>query len=43
MTEIEQAAPGLLLAGSYRDGISLGDSIVSGGNAAERVLGAGKP
>jgi oxygen-dependent protoporphyrinogen oxidase len=42
MTDIEQKAPGLLLAGSYRDGISLSDSIVSGGNAAERVLGTGK-
>jgi oxygen-dependent protoporphyrinogen oxidase len=38
MTEIEQKAPGLLLAGSYRDGISLSDSIVSGGNVAEKVI-----
>jgi oxygen-dependent protoporphyrinogen oxidase len=38
MTEMEQKAPGLLLAGSYRDGISLSDSMVSGGNAAERVI-----
>ena len=42
MTEIEQKAPGLLLAGSYRDGISLGDSIVSGGNVAEKVINAWK-
>jgi oxygen-dependent protoporphyrinogen oxidase len=42
MTEIEQTAPGLWLAGSYRDGISLGDSIVAGGKAAERVLGTEK-
>jgi len=42
MTDIEQKAPGLLLAGGYRDGISLGDSIVSGGNVAERVIGEWK-
>lgn len=42
MTDIEARAPGLLLAGSYRDGISLSDSIVSGARAAERVLGPGK-
>ena len=38
MTDLEQKAPGLLLAGSYRDGVSLGDSIVSGGSVAERVM-----
>ena len=37
MTELEAKAPGLFLAGHYRDGISLGDSIVSGHNAAVRV------
>jgi len=37
MTEIEQKAPGLFFAGHYRDGISLGDSIVSGVNMAGRV------
>ena len=37
MSEIENSAPGLFLAGHYRDGISLGDSIVSGCNAADRV------
>ena len=37
MTEIEAKAPGLFFAGHYRDGISLGDSIVSGCNIAERV------
>lgn len=37
MTEIETNAPGLFFAGHYRDGISLGDSIVSGCNIAERV------
>jgi oxygen-dependent protoporphyrinogen oxidase len=39
MNEIEQKAPGLFLAGHYRDGISLSDSIVSGCNVAERVAG----
>jgi oxygen-dependent protoporphyrinogen oxidase len=37
MTEIENKARGLFLAGHYRDGISLSDSIVSGCNVAERV------
>jgi oxygen-dependent protoporphyrinogen oxidase len=37
MNTLEQNAPGLFLAGQYRDGISLGDSIVSGCNAAERI------
>ena len=37
MTAIEAEAPGLFFAGHYRDGISLGDSIVSGCNIAERV------
>ena len=37
MTEVETKAPGLFLAGHYRDGVSLSDSIVSGGNVAERV------
>jgi oxygen-dependent protoporphyrinogen oxidase len=37
LTEIEARAPGLFFAGHYRDGISLGDSIVSGCNIAERV------
>ena len=40
MTEVEQKAPGLFLAGSYRDGVSLSDSIVSGSNVAERILAA---
>ena len=38
MTDIEARAPGLFLAGHYRDGVSLSDSIVSGCNVAERVL-----
>jgi oxygen-dependent protoporphyrinogen oxidase len=37
MNETEVKAPGLFLAGHYRDGVSLGDSIVSGVNMAERV------
>jgi oxygen-dependent protoporphyrinogen oxidase len=37
MDEVERSAPGLFLAGNYRDGVSLGDSIVSGHNIAERV------
>ena len=37
MTEAETKTPGLFLAGHYRDGVSLSDSIVSGINAAERV------
>jgi len=38
MTEIESKAPGFFLAGHYRDGISLGDSIVSGVNVVERIV-----
>jgi oxygen-dependent protoporphyrinogen oxidase len=37
MNQIERAAPGLFLAGHYRDGVSLSDSIVSGCNIANRV------
>ena len=37
MADLERQAPGLFLAGHYRDGISLSDSIVSGCNVAERV------
>jgi oxygen-dependent protoporphyrinogen oxidase len=37
MAEIETKAPGLFLAGHYRDGVSLSDSIVSGCNVADRV------
>ena len=39
MSEIENKAPGLFFAGHFRDGISLGDSIVSGCNIVERVIG----
>ena len=37
LNDLETAAPGLYFAGHYRDGVSLGDSIVSGVNIAERV------
>ena len=36
-TDLETKLPGLFFAGCYRDGVSLGDSIVSGVNIAERV------
>jgi protoporphyrinogen/coproporphyrinogen III oxidase len=39
MDAIENQAPGFFLAGHYRDGVSLGDTIVSGVNIAERVAG----
>ncbi len=37
LAEIENKAPGLFFAGHYRDGVSLGDSILSGCNIVERV------
>ena len=37
MNNIERNAPGFFFAGHFRDGIALGDSIVSGDNAAERL------
>jgi protoporphyrinogen/coproporphyrinogen III oxidase len=37
MAEIERHAPGLFLAGHYRDGISLSDSMVSGCAVVDRV------
>ena len=37
LNDFEAAAPGLYFAGHYRDGVSLGDSIVSGVNIAGRV------
>jgi oxygen-dependent protoporphyrinogen oxidase len=37
MNEIENKATGLFFAGHYRDGVSLGDTIVSGCNIVERV------
>ncbi len=37
MTQIEAKAPGIFLAGHYREGISLGDSIISGDRVTERI------
>jgi protoporphyrinogen/coproporphyrinogen III oxidase len=37
MDRLEADEPGLFFAGHYRDGISLGDSIVSAHHAAERI------
>ena len=37
MTQLEARAPGVFLAGHYRDGVSLSDSIVSGCNVVERI------
>jgi len=37
LNDIERRTPGLLFAGHYRDGVSLGDSIVSGVNMSERA------
>ena len=37
MNEIESQAAGFFFAGHYRDGVSLGDSILSGVNIVERV------
>ena len=37
MADAEKGAPGLFLAGHYRDGISLGDSILSAHEVAERI------
>jgi oxygen-dependent protoporphyrinogen oxidase len=37
MTAVENNAPGFFLAGHYRDGVSLSDSIVSGFNIVSRV------
>jgi oxygen-dependent protoporphyrinogen oxidase len=39
LNDIESKARGLFFAGSFRDGISLGDSIVSGGSIVGRVEG----
>jgi oxygen-dependent protoporphyrinogen oxidase len=40
MTKIEAQTPGFFLAGHYRDGVSLSDSIVSGINVSDRVATA---
>ncbi|HEX9048581.1 MAG TPA: protoporphyrinogen oxidase, partial [Verrucomicrobiae bacterium] len=38
LTDLESALPGLHFAGHYRDGVSLGDSIVSGVKIAEKLV-----
>jgi len=40
MDRLEKEAAGFFLAGHYRDGVSLGDTIVSGCNVADRVAAA---
>src|SRR6188768_275617 len=40
MTRVEADAPGFYLAGHYRDGVSLSDTVVSGINVSERVATA---
>jgi hypothetical protein len=37
MNGLETNVPGLFFAGHFRDGIALGDSIVSAHQAAERI------
>jgi len=37
LDQVEAANPGLALAGSYRDGVSLGDAIASGLAAGDRI------
>jgi len=43
MDQLEAKAPGLFLAGHYRNGISLGDSIVAGHDVAERMVTLVRP
>jgi protoporphyrinogen/coproporphyrinogen III oxidase len=38
MNDLEKKAPGLFLAGHYRDGVSLSDSILSGCKVVERLV-----
>jgi oxygen-dependent protoporphyrinogen oxidase len=37
MRQFELSSPGVFLAGCYRDGISVGDSMLSGLNSAQRI------
>jgi oxygen-dependent protoporphyrinogen oxidase len=39
MNDAESKAPGFFIAGHFREGISLGDSILSGHNVVERISG----
>lgn len=43
MDRLERDAPGLFLAGHYRNGISLGDSILAGHDVAQRIHDALAP
>ncbi|HMP84297.1 MAG TPA: FAD-dependent oxidoreductase, partial [Verrucomicrobiota bacterium] len=46
MNQVEASSPGFFIAGHFREGISLSDSIVSGINIADRVekhLTSGQP
>lgn len=38
MDDLEAKAPGIFLAGHFRNGISLGDSIIAGHDVAERIV-----
>jgi oxygen-dependent protoporphyrinogen oxidase len=38
MEEVERRNPGLTLAGSYRDGVAVGEVMVSGQDAAGRLI-----
>lgn len=40
MDNVEVKAPGIFLAGHFRNGISLGDSIIAGHDVAERIAAA---
>ena len=37
MNELEKRAPGFFLAGNFRNGIALGDSVVAGHDVADRI------
>ncbi|MGH7536766.1 MAG: FAD-dependent oxidoreductase, partial [Gemmatimonadales bacterium] len=43
MDDVERRNPGFALAGSYREGVALGEVMESGEDAAERVLQAVDP
>ena len=43
LDEAEAAAPGFVAAGTYRDGVAVGDALKSGVAAAERVLAGRAP
>jgi oxygen-dependent protoporphyrinogen oxidase len=43
MDKLEQGAPGLFMAGHFRNGISLGDSLIAGHDVAERIQAVVSP